>query len=480
LKQLTGKIWLQNTNRVDIRMGTLETKYKRNGNLYNKLRTGELLVLGFAVMIAAGTLLLSLPVAGAGGRVPFIDALFTATSAVCVTGLITVDTATAWSAFGKSVILVLIQFGGLGIMTFSVLMFLSLGRLPALRDTWVVQKMYAANPRFGVRKLIRSIFMFTLLMEAGGALVLFFIWLNKGYGTGKALCYAVFHSVSAFCNAGFAFYGDSLERFHTSIPLVIVFSALIVTGGIGFYVVMDLAERYRYRSRQRLSLHSRMVLWTTLTLIVSGTVLILFGEWSSRASEFGVARLVLDSFFQSVTARTAGFNTVSIDSMSNVSLLVVMILMFIGASPGSCGGGIRTTSLALLWSLVINRLRGNREVNVSARTIPEETVHRMVSVIVIGVLMVTLSTLLLLMTQSQEFMHPHDRGLFIEYLFESVSALGTVGLSMGVTPDLNFEGKLVLIAMMFVGRVGLVTLAYSVLRPDRRVQLRYSSEDIMI
>jgi trk system potassium uptake protein TrkH len=217
-----------------------------------------------------------------------------------------------------------------------------------------------------------------------------------------------------------------------------------------------------------------------VVLIIGGTVLLFFGENGTASAGGSLPHKILSYFFQSVTSRTAGFNTVAVTSLSNVSLLTIIILMFIGASPGSCGGGVRTTSLALLVSLVVNRLRGNTEVNVGGRTIPEQTVHRMVSVLVIGVLLVATCTLLLLLTQAQEYAYPHDRGLFIEYLFESVSALGTVGLSMGITSGLNLQGKLIIIVMMFVGRVGLVTLAYSVLRPKRRVQLRYSTEDVML
>ncbi len=461
-------------------MGTFPTENRRAGRLYKKLRTGELLVLGFAGLIALGTLLLALPVSGGAGRVPLIDALFTATSAVCVTGLATVDTETAWSVFGKSVILVLIQVGGLGIMTFSVLMFLSLGRLPTLRDTWVVEKMYAADPRLSLRKLIKNIFIFTLIMEAGGAVILVACWLGQGYPAGRAVCYAVFHSVSAFCNAGFSFYGDSLERYGGSGPMMLVFSVLIVTGGIGFYVVMDIAERFRSGKGHRLSLHTKLVLRTSLVLIVAGAAAVFFGEWGSRAGSTGFVRMTMDALFQSITARTAGFNTLPVDSLSNFSLLCMMILMFIGASPGSCGGGVRTTSLALLVILIVNRLRGNVQVNIGGRTIPAQIIHKMIAIIVIGAALITLSTLLLLLTQTQEYMHPHERTLFLDYLFESVSALGTVGLSMGVTPGLNIQGKLVIIVMMFVGRVGLITLAYSVLRPRRRVQLRYSSAEVML
>jgi trk system potassium uptake protein TrkH len=458
----------------------MDTRPISTDGVFLKLRTGELLVLGFLAVIVVGALLLSLPVSVNDEPVSFIDTLFTATSAVCVTGLVTVDTGAAWSPFGQAVLLILMQIGGLGIMTFSVLMFISIGRLPALRDTWVVEKMFSANPRFGVRKLIKSIFTFTIIMEGIGTAVMFAGWTRYGYGPGKSLWYAAFHSVSAFCNAGFAFFGDSLESFSGDWLLVMTFAILIITGGIGFYVVLDLWEWVRRRGAHRLSLHTRLVLWTTLVLLVLGSALLFFGEYVTAASGPTTMHKLLNAFFQSVTSRTAGFNTVSITSLSNVSLLTIIMLMFIGSSPGSCGGGVRTTSLALLAALVVNRLRGNTEVNIEGRTIPEQTVHRMVSVIVIGVLLVVLSTLLLLLTQAQEFAHPHDRGLFIEYLFESVSALGTVGLSMGVTSGLNLQGKLIIIVMMFVGRVGLVTLAYSVLRPKKRVQLCYSTEDVML
>ena len=229
-----------------------------------------------------------------------------------------------------------------------------------------------------------------------------------------------------------------------------------------------------------MTLNTRLVLWTTLILLGSGTVLLFFSEWNSALKGLPLNEKVLVSFFQSTTARTAGYNTVDISYLCNASILVLILLMFIGTSPGSCGGGVRTTSLALLAALFVNRMKGNSKVNIGSRTIPEKTIKKMISLVMLAGLVVTINTLLLLLTQTEEYLHPLQRDLFVKYLFETVSALGTVGLSMGITASFNFVGKLLIIAIMLIGRVGLVTLAYGLVHEGAEVQIEYASEEVML
>lgn len=447
---------------------------------YQRLQSGQLLVLSFFFTILAGSVLLWLPWSVTDGGISYIDALFTTTSAVCVTGLNTVDPGTTFTIFGKLVLLGLIQIGGLGIMTFSVLMFLTVGRLPALRDRWLVENMYSQEGRIQVLNLVRTIFVFTLTAEALGALGLFTGWVREGMEPGKALWYGIFHSVSAFCNAGFAFFPDSFEGFAGNWWINLTTCALIISGGVGFAVLYELFDRFFLRHRHRLSLNTVLVLSTTLFLLAAGATGFYLLEAENTLLGMAPDKCFLASLFQSTTARTAGYNTVRIASLSNGTLLMIILLMFIGASPGSCGGGVRTTSLALLSVFFINRVRGSLRTNIRGRTVPEETIGKVIMVILLGVLAVVCITLLLSITQGEQIIHPRDRGLFIGYLFESVSALGTVGLSMGVTPTLNTAGKLLIIILMFIGRVGLVTLAYGMVRPGKQRGLEYASEDVMI
>ena len=452
----------------------------RRYSLYLRLRSGELLILSYLFTVVAGTFLLWLPFSTTSGDLSLVDALFTATSAVCVTGLVVVDTGTSFSVFGKSILLFLIQLGGLGIMTFSVLMFLSIGRIPALRDRWAVESMFSANPKVGIWDLVKAIFIFTFICEAVGVILLSAGWIRVGFPPGKALWYGLFHSVSAFCNAGFAFFQNSLENYRSDWLISLTVAGLIIFGGIGFSVVYELGTRLVSSVRYRLSLHTRLVLWTTLFLLVGGAVLIYFIEANNALKGIPAGERVLSTFFQSATARTAGFDTINIDTLSNASLLLLIVLMFIGASPGSCGGGIRTTSLALLIHLFLNRIRGNSRVNIGGRTVPERTIKKMISLIMLGGLVIVANTMLLLVTQTEEFLHPLQRGLFVSYLFESVSALGTVGLSTGVTGSLNVIGKVLIVVMMLIGRVGLITLAYGLFREGKETNLEYASEDVML
>ena len=444
------------------------------------MRSGHLLVLSFLGAILAGSLLLMLPFSTVDGELPFIDALFTATSAICVTGLTVVDTGSRFTGFGKTVILLLIQAGGLGIMTFTVLMFLSFGRLPSLRDRWLVESMYSYDSQMKIWSLVRAIFIFTFLTELVGAVILAIGWHACGYDAVKASWYGLFHSVSAFCNAGFALFPNSLESFRSSRLITITVALLIVLGGIGFAVVYELYKYAAGQEKPRITLHTRIVILTSLILVLSGTLLFALIEKNNAFSGLSLTDRVIHGFFQSVTARTAGFNTVSIATFSNASLLVFLMFMFVGASPGSCGGGVKTTSFFVLIALLVNRIRGSRHVNVRGRTVPDTIIRRVVSMVVLGIFVLFVSTLLLLLTQSVEYLLPRQRDIFISYLFESFSALGTVGLSLGVTASLDSLGKTVVILLMFVGRVGLVTFAYGLFQREGKQHIEYAGEEVMI
>jgi len=438
------------------------------------------LILSFFIMILVGTWLLSLPYAARIKTSSFIDALFTATSAVCVTGLIVVDTGGFYSQFGQIIILILIQVGGLGIMTFSIFFYLLLGQSIGIRDRRVIQDTFSQFPIRNIYVLLKSVFLYTIIIEFVGALFLFIGW-NGHLPLMTALYFSLFHAISAFCNSGFSLFSDSFVGFQNNITLNLSITSLIILGGLGFIVLKEIVDiGLRRNTSLRISLHSKVVLTTSVTLIVLGTLFIFLTERDNSLLNLSLGEQVLTSYFQSVTSRTAGFNTLSMMSLGNATLFVLIILMFIGASPGSCGGGIKTTNLATLVSLAFNRYKGRERANLFKRTIPHETVARSISIILASILAVTIITVFLLVTQLGDISHTESRGLFLEYLFETVSAFGTVGLSMGVTTKLNSAGKLIIIAMMLLGRLGPLTLAFAMARRTKKTEFQYAEENIIV
>ena len=431
-----------------------------------------------AAMIGMG--LLNLPQASTGEPVGLLDALFTATSAVCVTGLIVVDTGSQFTVFGKTVILVLIQMGGLGVMTFSVLLFLFVGRKIGTRERWIINDTFTAAPTGDIKNLIRMIFIFTFILEAAGALVLSMVFLNSGgMPAVDAVFSGVFHSVSAFCNAGFSFFNTSFVAYRDNALLNITVMLLIVIGGIGFPVIYEITDKIRLRRkgvRKLMSLHSRMVLTSTSFLIISGAVILFLFEGGAAFNSISMKGRILSSFFQSITARTAGFNTIDIPSLTPAALMILIMLMFVGASPGSCGGGIKTTALAVFAGIAKSRIKGFKHNFFGRRTIPDEITSRVVSVFVLAIVTISVGLLLLLLIQSPGGTEYY----YLAYLFEAVSAFATVGLSMGVTSTLTWGGKLVIIVMMLIGRVGLLTIAYILTRKKRKVTYKYAEEKVMI
>ncbi len=436
-----------------------------------------IIIYSYLIVDLLGTMLLSLPVSSTGRVVPLIDALFTATSALCVTGLTTVDIGTTFTLFGQTVIMALMEIGGLGVMTFSVVFFLFLGRGFSTRGRWIITESFASSPHRHMKGLLKLIFLFTLSIQIVGALLLFVQWRGE-MPAGPAIYAGLFHSISAFCNAGIALFPTSFVTWRGSILLNATICSLIVIGGIGFPVIYELYSRIRNLragKRTTLSLHSRIVLTMTLILIVAGALLVFLLERNHQMASLGIGEQVLASIFQSITARTAGFNTLDIGSLTLATLFILIILMFVGASPGSCGGGIKTTSLGVLVAILNDRIRGRHSASLFKRTIPNETVSKSLSIFILAVIVLTAGLIVLLITQPELV-----REDFLAYLFESVSAFGTVGLSMGVTSSLNVIGKITIIAIMLLGRVGLLTVAYVV--TSRRIvdTYRYTPEKVMI
>ncbi len=438
----------------------------------------RLLLGSFAALIAVGTLLLLLPWATPPGRpIGFIDALFTATSAVCVTGLIVRDTGSEFTAFGQAVILVLIQFGGVGIMTFSVLAFSALRRRLSIVDRALVRQTLAAvGDWVEVRPLLATVVKFTLAAEAMGAALLFARW-QPEFGTPAAAWYAVFHAVSAFCNAGFGLWRNSLMEWRGDVVVNAVVIALIVLGGLGFLVVYE-AVSLRFR-RRTLSVHSRLVLSTTAVLVLAGAVI--FAVLEKDASLAGLPRTdrVLASLFQSVTCRTAGFNTIDIAALSPATLFFMMILMVIGGSPSSTAGGIKTTTFAVLVLTAVNRLRHRVHVNVFNRTLSPASVANALSLALAAFATIVVGLFLLLLLEAPD-VTAERHGVFIGYLFETVSALGTVGLSTGATATLTPASRVLIAVLMFVGRLGPLTVAGALAREDQVTDWQYPEEEVLI
>lgn len=444
------------------------------GKLYKVLTNNPpiSLMLSFAVVILIGTVLLMLPSASVQGRVtPFTDALFTATSATCVTGLIVQDTGGYFSLFGQLVILVLIQIGGLGIMTISTAFALIMGRRLTLKLENVMQTVMGESQRLNLFQLLKNIVLVTVLIEGVGAILLFPVFL-RSMPSSLAMYNAIFHSISAFCNAGFSLFSDSLISFVDNPLINFTISTLIILGGIGFAVMIDL---YRYVTHvdkvRKLTLHTKIVLTTSAGLLIIGFVSIYIAEYSSLMDNFSISRRILSSWFQSVSARTAGFNTVDISAMGSSSLLVMMALMFIGASPGSTGGGIKTTTFAVLVLSLISLLRGRRDLSLFNRRISLSNYREATSLITLAAGIVFFIVFILFLTEQQAFE---------KLLFEAISAFGTVGLSMGITSELTRIGKLLITILMYIGRIGPLTLIYALSMRNKPAKLAYAEEKIAI
>jgi trk system potassium uptake protein TrkH len=439
-----------------------------------------LLIGSFGGLILTGALLLLAPWSQTRGEVGFVDALFTSTSAVCVTGLVVVDTGTAYTHLGQLVIAALIQIGGLGIMTFAALAYLILGRRLSLASQSALHDaFFQRDLGMEFRRKFLQILLITASIELAGILLIFLALIWRQVPVGSALFSAFFHSISAFCNAGFSLYQDNLMGLRDSPVIVSTVMALIVLGGLGHMVVFEVWHqgknwlfRLQTSGRQTLSLHSRIVLRTTVWLIIIGAMGLVFLGSTAADKTWGMK--VSSALFQSVTARTAGFNTVDIGALPLASLLLLVLLMFIGGSPGSCAGGIKTTTLAITLAEFKAKMKGEDQVVIQDRRVSKPILDRTMVLIRLSILWNILGVLLLLYTETGR-----SGSGFHDVLFEQISAFGTVGLSTGLTDKLSVIGRLWITATMFVGRLGPLTLAMGVL-PAAPTHVKYPEGRIMI
>ncbi|MGE7111994.1 TrkH family potassium uptake protein [Lysinibacillus sp. NPDC047702] len=441
--------------------------------LKNKLNPPKILVMGFAIIILFGSFMLTLPISTKDGMgLSLIDALFTATSATCVTGLIVVDTGDTFSLFGQLVILFLIQIGGLGFMTFATLLFLLVGKKISLKERLLLKEAFNNMSIAGLVKLARRILLFTACIEIIGGIILS-IRFSFDMPVGKAVYFGFFHAISNFNNAGFDIMGgfQSLTGYVDDPFVVLTICALITIGGLGFIVLNEL---YEYRSTKRLSVHSKIVLSTTLILTAGSTILIFLFEYGNSKtigplSEWGK---ILGSFYQAVTPRTAGSNTLPIGDLTHSTLFLIIGLMFIGGGSGSTAGGIKITTFAVLAATMWSQLRGKADIVLFKRRMVHETILKALTVTMSGMLIVVLVTIILSIIEHR---HP-----FMMYLFEATSAFGTTGLSMGLTPELSVGGRILIILTMFAGRLGPLTIVFAITKRRQQESYHHPKGNIMI
>jgi trk system potassium uptake protein TrkH len=442
-------------------------------------KPAQLMLASFAGAIGFGTALLMQPAATvAGQHTDLIGALFTITSATCVTGLTVYDTATHFTLFGQAVILAMIQVGGLGIMTFSVSLALLMRGGVSMKSQVIMQDVLDQDAVMNIRRLIGFIIIMTFVLEAVGAVILFPSMRPHCNSTSQAVWAAAFHSVSAFCNAGFSTFSDNLIGFQFDLTVNAVIGGLIVLGGIGFVVIDDFYRALKNKlkhwrgPKHKFRIQSRLALSWTGGLIFFGTLLIYWMEHDRLLAGMRTDQALLVSLFQSITTRTAGFNSCDINMLQPVTLFVMIILMFIGASPGGTGGGIKTTTPAVLWAVIRAGFKRREEAELYRRTIPVETVQRAVMVLCSSLLLVFGATILLVMVEQKDL---------LRILFETVSAFGTVGLTAGITPELSNPGRILVSLLMFIGRLGPLTIGFAfILRTIHHAKYRYAEERIMI
>lgn len=431
----------------------------------------QTIVSSFAIVIVIGTALLMLPVAASGDTgLGFLDALFTATSAVCVTGLIVVDTATAFSVWGQVVILLLIQIGGLGIIILSYFVLFVLRRSVGVEDKLLLAYTLSDGDMTRLSANLKRIVQTTFFVEAVGTLLLFLPMRARSHGLGETVLNSIFHAVSAFCNAGFSLFSDSLEGFSGSLGANLVFAGLIIIGGVSFIVMRDIVDASRSPA-EKLSLNTRIVLWTTVALLVVALLGFYGLEHGNQLAVMGLGEQYLASFFQAVTLRTAGFNTVGIGGLADATLAFMMIFMFIGGASGSTAGGIKVNTVAVHFFSVRSRVRNLRQTVAFGQAVSEETVSRAVLILLFGIAACVLFGVVLAVTENAPFAH---------IMFETVSAFGTVGLSAGLTPDLTVLGRILIVMLMFMGRLGPLTILAAASGRRRGLDVGYPDGQVSV
>lgn len=435
--------------------------------------TGGLAV-GFALLILFGTFLLTLPAATRTGRsMDVLDALFTATSATCVTGLVVADTYQNWSVFGQLVIIMMIQIGGIGFITIGVYIAVILKKKIGLKQREAIHESVNTIQVAGVVRLTKKIIQGTFLVEAIGAVLLSFHFIPEE-GLVKGIYYSVFHSISAFCNAGFDLMGktvpySSFTAYEDNILINLVLMALVIIGGIGF-VVWDDVFRNKWHFKKYL-LHTKLVIWTTGVLIAGGTVLFLIFEWNNLFADMTLKEKLLGALFSAVTPRTAGFNTVDTAALSHSSKLLTVILMFIGGSPGSTAGGIKTTTMMVMLLVAISTVKHTMGTNIFGRRLEEDTIKKASTVFIINLFLAVTACLIILGVQDFSME---------DVVFEVFSAIGTVGMSTGITRELNAVSKGVIILLMYCGRVGSLTFALTFAERKIAAPVQQPAEKIVV
>lgn len=437
----------------------------------------QIIAVGFIAIILAGALLLSLPVSSKSGTwTPPIDALFTATTATCVTGLVVADTYFHWSVFGQCIILLLIQIGGMGFMSIALLFSIALNKKIGLRQRLILSESISLDSIAGVVRMMKKVIICTVVFESLGALLLSIRFIPE-FGFANGLFKSVFHSVSSFCNAGIDLMGEkspysSLTSYSGDTLVNLTVCALIVIGGLGFFVWEDLW--HFFRKKRRLRLHSKLVLFITAILLAGGAILYFIFEYTNpdTMGNMSLYEKILASFFQSVTTRTAGSNTIDTNSLTNPSLMLTLFLMFIGGSPGSTAGGVKTTTIGLFFITARSVIRGSSQVQIWERHIAQRQVLRAVTIVVMAFIIIVSGTTLLCL---------FDNLPLIKSLFEVTSAFGTVGLTMNVTPNLSAVSKFIVILLMYLGRVGVLTAIFAIAKKQHNYEskISYPKEAIM-
>jgi trk system potassium uptake protein TrkH len=435
-------------------------------------------LLSFVALIFGGALLLKLPFSTTGEGISFVDSLFTSTSAVCVTGLVVKDTARDFTLFGKIIIGLLIQLGGLGIMTVSLAMMSMFRDSLSIKWRFTFQDLYSDIRKIPVRNLVGRIVLYTFFLESIIALLLL-VQFSRDFPLLPALGHSIFHSVSSFCNAGFSTFPDSMVSYRGNVIVNTVIMLAVIMGGLGFLVIHELRRQFATSFNRRfftgLSHHTRLVLAVTAILVFGGALAIYILEFGFSMGGYSAGESVLASLFQSVMCRTAGFNSMDIGALRQSTQLMMILLMFIGGSPGSIAGGIKTTTLAVAVIMLYAKFRGYGQPLLWGRAIDGDTVDRSTTLIILSVIFIMLSTFMVLAAGNFD-----ARESFLSSFFEVVSAFGTVGLSMGATNRLSVEGKLLVCVVMYVGRLGPLTLIMALTARKKDVSIEYPEEHIMI
>lgn len=424
---------------------------------YSKFTLYQLIIASFVFVITLGSLLLYLPLSTVKGNMHFIDALFTATSAVCVTGLTVIDISKELTLFGRIVLITLIQIGGLGIMSISAIVLLFSVSKGSVRDRIRTLEMFNTQNKDIIQSTIKVIFLATFLIELAGAISLFTVIKNDAGGVGEKIFSSLFHSISAFCNAGFSLYANSLHRFSNNITVSVTIGLLIILGGIGYPVLLTVFFAIKNKimgKRYIIDTQTTIVLFTTIILLLFGFLFIFFNEYNGVLKDLSLREKILISAFQSISPRTAGYETISYNSMNSVTIGIIVFLMFVGASPSGTGGGVKTTTLFVFVSSIITAISNRPFIVVRGRKIKESAVNKSVAIFTLAIAISAFAALLIFYIDGYKTMTP--------VLFESVSALSTTGLSLGITPSLSIWSKIIVMILMFIGRVGYLTLFMSI------------------